>query len=101
MCPSAPEVSFFSLLLFFLGYEDVSIIQDQNIYNSINLIFYHSKISQRQKVGAFETPSLGEKHSHLAADAADASNGGGRSSNLRFDHLPAHRGVEPLIFSPE
>ena len=66
VCPSAPEVSFFFFFFFFfLVYEDVSIIQDQNIYNSINPIFYHLKISQRQKVGAFETPSLGELQSRL------------------------------------
>jgi hypothetical protein len=32
-------------------------------------------------------------------DASDAADGGG--SGLRFDHLPAPKGVEPLILSPE
>jgi len=52
----------------------------------------------RQHVGPFETPSVAELRERLARDsAAGVSSAGG----LRFTHLPAPTGVEPIMLNPQ
>ena len=55
--------------------------------------YIYFKISQRQKVGAFETPSLGELRSRLAAaDAAEVGAPGAEAAGAGAELAAARRG---------